>query len=791
MMLRRPEARLLFGSAEIHAPEETRFFHNSQGWHPFSFVVLSEGMTFGHPEPETTEVPSALLDGVIVTTTRHGNRQIECMVQVQSKTGEGLAQGEQALMREVNKARGVLQRNSFTTYPAQPFGEPTVYIVLEADLPLEYDDNDEMLCRRTFRLILTCMPFGRSVDEVVTPAVGTGETVEPAVLVTAPVSTAGWSATVAGLARTPAMGPGGVTVTAPILRTQLLTNPLFMAAGASMPGWAMRADTIAQPLSGGKVAIAPKLWWSPSPFPIISGSFQFFSSYMPVSAGLSYTASGHFSVSRTGITAGTVIKIFWYNATSGSPIGTTTSTAMGADPNGFHSVTGTPPAGATRARWGVEGMALARVRPDLIVRSALFERESTRQPAFSGDTPAADGAGYRWTGTPGYSTSVMVPAGVSRLVRSGLSEDFTGTPFAHVTFSSSDPNATITAAADGVDAPLVAVAAVGGAYRAVFDLGEATVVTSLAFNLVGSTAAAPASFAVARIERSAAASPYVSTARQLFRSLQVHGTARAPASLALGHESDGLGQTLIYTCAEDGSGYQPPLMQYRVSGAPRVVDASTKSGAYSQMTAATTEVFEIPTRQVPTGLYEILAAVRRTGTDGRSINFTASTRMDDSIDRAMTAGFRHVPPVEFDPLGGWSIVSVTQVSLPRLATDGAGKVRITLRPGADLDLDDVWLCNLTTGQITLVSAGANRRLWVDSPTLDRPRPTIWLGDAEDRSDARHATSDEIRAWGVHQFLPGAVNAFSACDAVNAALSLRQHKWFMHNVAAHQDDEDAA
>lgn len=599
-LLQRPEARLLFGSAEIHAPDPERFWANPQGEHPYAFVVLSDGFTFGHPEPEMVEVPSQLMDGVIVTTMKNGNRQIECVVEIQSSTAEGLAQGEQTLMREVNRARGVLQRNSFTSYPAQPFGEPTVFIVLEADLVYEYEDLRELRCRRHFRLILTCMPFGRSAEEIVTPAIGTGDpTPLPAPVETVindASSTAGWS----GL---------DATITALSGNRVVATG----TAGATLIG----------------LRYTPDFSMSSDPLLVVN----------------------HYTL---GITTGTVLSVQF------------------------------------------AGSSVAKLLQPIAV---------------------LDGWSYYEVGAGSTITEVRIVAGF--------------TP--------------------------------QSASKVLYTRG------------------------IKRISRM----PYVGTDRQLFRSLRVLGTAPAPASLELAHSTTGLGPTLIYTSVEDGSGGQPPLMRLRTSGPSRVPDASTKSGAYSPMTAATTEVFDIPTRQVPEGLYEILAAARRPGPDGRSFTFSASTRMADGTDRDAFSDWRYVPPAEFDPLGGWAIVSVGQVSLPRLVTEGAGSVRITLKVNANTDVDDVWLCNLTTGHLTVVNAGTSRRLWLDSPTLDRPRRTIWLGNAEDRSDARHATDDEVRAWGSHQFLPGAVNAFSACDAVNAALSLRQHKWFMHNVAASSGDEDEA
>lgn len=730
--------------------------------------MLRYGADFGSGANLYEILETELFDGGSVQSDSTENRTITFEVAIIDEPDmAGLELAGARLDREAEKARNLL-----TFDPGDGFGTPWAVETYRAQTRMERLDEFEQALVRIYTIEMQAHPHVRSVDPVIVPATGSGESVAPPVLVDAPSDTSGWSATVAGASVTPAFD-AGVKVSAPILRTQLLTNPLFMAAWqqASMPGWGMRSDTYAQPTAKrGEVAITSTT---------AAGQAQFFSAYVPVTAGLSYTASGHFASPQGGVAAGSVVRIFWYNASSGAPIAAATSTAMGANPNGFHSVTGTAPVGATRARWGVEASFTGSARRDLIASQVLFERASSRQTWFSGDSPVAGGAGYRWTGTPGYSTSVQVPAGVSELTRTGLSADFTGTRFAHVTYRASHDAGSIDAWAGAAELPKMTYAGLGGdRYVAVFDVGDVAV-TSLRFALGSAILAAPEYFTVSRIERSGSSAPYVGTGRQTFQSFPVHGTGRTAGSLHVGHEMS-LGSTLVCTFRDDGSGHIPAQRANKVGGGVDVIDPDAASGACTSLAAP----FYVtpPISSLTPGEYLVLARLRAATAGSANFQITAST------SGSTVATLPTVTWVERRPITtGYTVVDLGTVTLPTASTGASSLLLASVSVQAvgtaetgQIDLDDLYLCNVSTGSVTAVDAGNARHLWLNAPTVERPFPSLMGGILPDGSDAV-SLSSKAALWMPAAWEPGEQKVFVVSLRENAVVEASYFPRFLHNA----------
>lgn len=283
--------------------------------------------------------------------------------------------------------------------------------------------------------------------------------------------------------------------------------------------------------------------------------------------------------------------------------------------------------------------------------------------------------------------------------------------------------------------------------------------------------------------------PSIGTARQQFRSLVVGGTARTEGSLQIQHETAALGDVLVQTMVDDGSGHQPACRQYRVAGGSVTSDSATASGSYSPLDAVTAETYDVPARTLPEGSYSILARVKAASTSTPLITVSARTRVG-SVDAAASS------TAEFVSLtaGAWQIVELGRLVLPPTAVPAGSSavVRLTASTASRVDIDDLWLFHTTLGAYSLVSCGTGtpviggpfNRLWLDTATLDRPEPSIWLGTQADRSDARHAGGTEIRAQGTHVFTPGKVNLFTVTsNALNAAASLSFYPRWHSNAAA--------
>lgn len=152
--------------------------------------TMSDGTDWGNGEPIETVLASLLQDGAVVITQGYNNREATIRVRVESRPGSGgdLADAEAGLVAELNKP------NLLTWTP--PDGSPaTVYEVLTSNLLHTLNDAAELNGFRYYNIRLVCLPYARSVDEVITPAIGTGVD-PPAPTVTsidACTSTTGWA----------------------------------------------------------------------------------------------------------------------------------------------------------------------------------------------------------------------------------------------------------------------------------------------------------------------------------------------------------------------------------------------------------------------------------------------------------------------------------------------------------------------------------------------------------------------------------------------------------------------
>lgn len=277
--------------------------------------------------------------------------------------------------------------------------------------------------------------------------------------------------------------------------------------------------------------------------------------------------------------------------------------------------------------------------------------------------------------------------------------------------------------------------------------------------------------------------PTSGSGAQQSRSLSVLGSARAQAwvELEVSDSADTLGDTIVYTAPGEG-GLQPQMRDWRTAGQTPQTDSTSPSGWADPIGGATEQEYTIPASAFAEGTYALLAMIR--GTAGQE-QVTVAVDMGGMSD--VITAFTNV-----DVTAGYQIHEIARLVLPPLAlppSDGGDStVDVTIRmsaPGAasgsDVLLGEAWLFNMGTGSITRVDAGTAKVLRIDAPTLDRPRPALYLASQTDRSDIMHASGGQVEAWGAHQFTPGAMQVFTVTTNASAPLlTVRYHpRWFGH------------
>lgn len=269
--------------------------------------------------------------------------------------------------------------------------------------------------------------------------------------------------------------------------------------------------------------------------------------------------------------------------------------------------------------------------------------------------------------------------------------------------------------------------------------------------------------------------PFIGTGRQQFRSLTVTGSARTEGSLQIAHETSALGITAVYTNRDDGSGYQPACRQYRTAGAAVSADSTTASGSSSLLNGGTPETYDIPSRAVPEGTYAPMARLKATTPGYYTVTLIASL-----LSGAFELGSVTISQI-VNVTSTWAMYELGSLSLPTVAVPSGSlaKVRLELSAGGAVEVDDTYIFNTTIGALSIVDCGtgtpapggASNRLWIDTASLDVPRPAMWVGTQTDRSDAHHVEGSKIQSEMPHRFPPGPVNLFTVSDALYVAASL--------------------
>lgn len=127
------------------------------------FEALAEGATPGNSVPITYEQISGLLDGSLARLDRYGNATATFSVRVVAGNSRGAALGQADLDRRMGDIPRILGMS-----PPDGWGPRTQWNVVFSASEWEFDDLDEVRCRRVLKVTLTRSPFGHSVEPVTT-----------------------------------------------------------------------------------------------------------------------------------------------------------------------------------------------------------------------------------------------------------------------------------------------------------------------------------------------------------------------------------------------------------------------------------------------------------------------------------------------------------------------------------------------------------------------------------------------------------------------------------------------
>ncbi|WP_292605981.1 hypothetical protein [Nocardioides sp. REDSEA-S30_B4] len=292
------------------------------------------------------------------------------------------------------------------------------------------------------------------------------------------------------------------------------------------------------------------------------------------------------------------------------------------------------------------------------------------------------------------------------------------------------------------------------------------------------------SFKVDKLEKSDVA-PTTTTLRQKVTAVNVPGSARTPVSLSLSHETDALGDVLIYTSPALAAGYVPALSPFATSS------GSTEAGNVSGRKWTNLVTFDVPAAMLPRGSFQLVVRSLSGSAIGRTVfTSTANTRLNGvtqaptltevvSVPRTSNTAYRYVNLGSFE---------LPPASVPETSS---ALVRVTIDTDSSETIDEAWLFYLPDDESAHVSqiqcgtgtpsaGGPASRVWLDSPSVEREYPAAYIGTAEDRADAV-SPSGVPSNWDEHRMVAGENLVFAVTPgALDALVSVTGYAaWHTH------------
>lgn len=282
--------------------------------------------------------------------------------------------------------------------------------------------------------------------------------------------------------------------------------------------------------------------------------------------------------------------------------------------------------------------------------------------------------------------------------------------------------------------------------------------------------------------------PAIGTNRQLQRTIPIGGSARAQFGIAVEHASSGLEDVIVYTFPDKDDlgrsllGYSPPLRQFFSGSATVTSDANRVSGATHPLNSGSS-TFDAPLRSLPICGHVLVARLLGSGASA-TINWSAQlfvgansvgAIVSGSYTGTITTSYRNYPLAKF--------------VLPTDMDDAASTavLHVSISSTSAITFDEGWLFG-EVGQLVMVRClpgtpgvgGVSNRLWIDPPTTNRPRPTIRVGTAADRSDS-WSNPTAVDAWQFPEAIPPQANVLTVTSgALDASVTAKGYpRWHSH------------
>lgn len=343
--------------------------------------------------------------------------------------------------------------------------------------------------------------------------------------------------------------------------------------------------------------------------------------------------------------------------------------------------------------------------------------------------------------------------------------------------------ASLTVFADGQQLMLLATAPLAGSARVRHTwLCTDTSITTVEFGLDGGGLMVEAEVYVDLVQRTNVAPVASSTGREKQRTLRVEGSARAPASIQVASPGGtALGSTVVYT-GPALVGFSPSLSTYATPG---ITNAQSVSG-YDRQNSM---VAKVPAGRMLRGGYALWAVLAPS--TGGVVNVTVSAR---SMYGATAYGdvWTEIVKVTLPTYSAFQLVPLTVLTLPLGDCPPSASASVEISVSLSGWVDDVFLFHLGAGAgLTVVdcgtaapaAGGSSSRLWIDAPTPETLRPSLWVGTQANRGDARSPGS-AASSWGVHDLKPGDNEIFTATTgAADHVVTVDYYPRWRHNAAA--------
>lgn len=314
-----------------------------------------------------------------------------------------------------------------------------------------------------------------------------------------------------------------------------------------------------------------------------------------------------------------------------------------------------------------------------------------------------------------------------------------------------------------------------------FDVGPASIST-IKVETTGPGHLNPYGMAISTIGESD--SPALTGGRQSLRAIPTPGSARTAGSLSVearNADTDGngdpLGQVIVYS----GANYDPRLSPYATG--TRTSDTLALSGSAETSAPLNIFVFRRPVESIPPGSYSVLA--RAKGANAQSVNWTFRAGIlppGAGTSNYLSYGTPMLTTTTFTGTA-YNLFNLGTIDLPGFDANTASGLDIifpiTATASPSITLDEVLLCNRTTGRLTVIDTrlrdsvkkvagnwtvvtnGGATRLWMDAPTVINGERIIAGSPSKELSLPVSLASEIVSYDGAHLFTPDATFIYVA------------------------------